>query len=37
MKPLWRNVFTTPHGKTNIVLAAVDEAHCIEDWLVPSW
>ena len=37
LKPPWRNIFTTPHGKANIVLVAVDEAHCIEDWSVISW
>ena len=34
VKPAWCGIFTTPHGKKNIVVVAVDEAHCIEDWLV---
>ena len=34
IKPPWRLIYTTPYGKNNIVLVAVDEAHCIEDWLV---
>ena len=34
IKPPWRLIYSTPYGKDNIVLVAVDEAHCIEDWLV---
>ena len=34
VKVPWCRIYTTPYGKRNIVLVAVDEAHCIEDWLV---
>lgn len=34
IKPPWCKIYTTPYGKKNIVLVAVDEAHCIEDWSV---
>ena len=28
--------FSTPYVKSNLALVAVDEAHCITDWLV-TW
>ena len=31
----WRDVFTDPYVKQHLVLVAVDEAHCIHEWLVP--
>ena len=30
----WREVFVTPFFKKNLVLIAIDEAHCISEWLV---
>ena len=32
----WRNIFRSSYGQANIVLVAIDEAHCIEDWSVDS-
>ena len=32
----WRNIFCSSYGQANIVLVAIDEAHCIEDWSVDS-
>ena len=34
VRPPWREIVGTPHGKANIVVFAVDEAHTIVDWLV---
>jgi hypothetical protein len=33
VKPPWRNIFQTPHFKKVLALVAVDEAHCIPEWL----
>ena len=30
----WRKVFMDPYVKQHLVLIAVDEAHCIPEWLV---
>ena len=30
----WRDMFTDPYVKQHLVLVAVDEAHCIHEWLV---
>ena len=30
----WRSVFEKPHVKKNLVLLAIDEVHCICEWLV---
>jgi superfamily II DNA helicase RecQ len=32
----WRNMFQTAHFKKHLALIAVDEAHCIPEWLVYS-
>lgn len=32
----WRNVFEKQHVKKNLVLIAIDETHCICEWLVNS-
>ena len=29
----WRNIFQTPYYKKHLTLVAVDEAHCIPEWL----
>ena len=29
----WRGLFTTDYYKRHLVLVAVDEAHCIHEWL----
>ena len=34
--PSWRSVFEKQHVKKNLVLIAIDEAHCICEWLVNS-
>ncbi len=34
VKPPWCTLFSTPYAKQNLVLIAVDEAHCVLDWLV---
>lgn len=28
----WRGLFESPFYKINLVVVAVDEAHCISDW-----
>ena len=33
VQPPWRNVFCTPFFKKHLTLVAVDEAHCIPEWL----
>lgn len=33
VQPPWRNIFQTPHFKKHLTLVAVDEAHCIPEWL----
>ena len=30
----WRKVFAETYFKSNLILLAVDEAHCITEWLV---
>lgn len=30
----WRGLFGEPHFKSNLIMVAVDEAHCIYEWLV---
>ena len=32
----WCTLFSSPFVKTNLVVLAVDEAHCIEEWLESS-
>ena len=32
--PPWRTVFSAEYVKTHLALVALDEAHCIVDWLV---
>ncbi len=32
--PPWRGVFTAEYVKKHLALVAIDEAHCIVDWLV---
>ena len=29
----WCKIYSPPHGYQNIVLVAVEEAHCVQDWL----
>ena len=29
----WSQFFSTPFAKKHLILVAVDEAHCITDWL----
>lgn len=29
----WRNIFQTVHFRKHLFLVAVDEAHCIPEWL----
>ena len=33
VRPPWRNIFSTPFFKEHLTLVAVDEAHCIPEWL----
>ena len=33
VRPPWRNIFQTTFFKKNLVMVAVDEAHCIPEWL----
>ena len=33
----WRDLFIAPYVKKHLVLVAVDEAHCIEEWLDPFY
>lgn len=33
VKAPWRNIFQAPHFKEHLALVAVDEAHCIPEWL----
>ena len=35
VRPPWRNIFQTSLFKERLALVAVDEAHCIPEWLVP--
>ena len=30
----WRDIFSTALFQRNLVLVAIDEAHCISEWLV---
>ena len=30
----WRKIFSEPFFKSNLTLLAIDEAHCITEWLV---
>ena len=32
-RPPWRNIFQSPFFKKHLILVAVDEAHCIPEWL----
>lgn len=32
----WRDIFTASYVKENLVLVAIDEAHCISEWFVKS-
>ena len=32
----WRGIFSTPLFKKHLTLVAIDEAHCISEWLVAS-
>ena len=34
ISPHWRALFTADHVKKQLALVAIDEAHCIVDWLV---
>ena len=34
VKPPWCNFFSSKFAKEHVVMLAVDEAHCITDWLV---
>ena len=34
VSPPWRDVFATTLFQRNLALVAIDEAHCISDWLV---
>ena len=29
----WRDIFTSTHFKKELVIVAIDEAHCIPQWL----
>ena len=31
--PPWRNLFSTSYYREHLVVVAVDEAHCIHEWL----
>lgn len=33
VSPTWREVFSTPVFKEKLAVVAVDEAHCISEWL----
>lgn len=33
VSPLWRDLFSTPVFKEKLAEVAVDEAHCISEWL----
>ena len=34
ISPHWRALFTADYVKKQLALVAIDEAHCIVDWLV---
>lgn len=34
VNPPWRNIFKTPVFKERLSVLAIDEAHCISEWLV---
>lgn len=34
ISPPWRGVFSSGYVKEHLALVAIDEAHCIVDWLV---
>ena len=33
LSPQWVDIFSTPSFRKNLVLVAIDEAHCICEWL----
>ena len=34
VSPPWRESFKSPFYSENLVVVAIDEAHCIHEWLV---
>ena len=33
----WRGLFGESHFKANLIMVAVDEAHCIYEWLILTY